>query len=1022
MSDAASTRPPQAPGPPDPAATNLVSGLMGEQRERWRRGERVLVESYLERHPTLRSDPDGVLDLLYNEFVAREECGETPRPEEYCERFPHLAAGFRAQLIFHRAFSLRTLAPPTLVRGPHWPELRGGPAQRTPGPLPHVPGYEVLGELGRGGMGVVYKARHVRLDRVVALKMILAGAYAGAQECDRFRAEAQSAARLQHPHIVQIHEVGEHDGRPYLTLEFVDGGSLAQRLTGAPFPAAQAAPLVHCLARAVQHAHERGVVHRDLKPANILLTAEGVPKITDFGLARRLDGDAAETRTGAILGTPCYMAPEQAAGRAGAAGTPADVYGLGAILYELLTGRPPFLAATALETLELVRDQEPVPPRRLQPRVPRDLETICLKCLQKDPGKRYASAAELAQDLERFLSGRSVRARPTPRWERALKWARRRPAVAGLLAVSGLAAILLMVTLAVSNVMIRKEKERAEANYRAAEVNRQIATDAVNSYYTAVSEDVLLREPGQHQLRKQLLQYARDFYERFVKERQDDPGARAELARALWRLANITSEVDLDTRKATELLQEAEAIQEPLAHASPDVAPLQSDLARTLHSMGALAYDRGDMEAADGAYQRARAIREELVHGNPEAAENQDGLAQTCHNLANLYRRLGKTDEALAALKQSLPLRQRLADRHPEVPSYQANLAVTHMLFGVLYSDRDQLMSEKASQDARDLLVELVAAHPRISRYQHLLGETLQNLGILYHDRQKDRAGACYEESLTIRKKLADENPQVIDYQSGLARTHCSAGLLCSSLGQPAEAEKHFQAALKVQDKVGPGTQQLGFRRDWAASHNNLGILYHQTNRVDLAEQSYRQAIKLIEGLPHEQQELPEISVALGGFYGNLGEAFLDRLQFAEALVPYDQAIERLEAVRVKKESDPHLGPFLRNTYLGRALARVRTDDRAGALADAQKVEAEVDQGGPLPGNTLYGLARVYAICSNSDNEHAAHAVRLLVQAREAGFFKDPAQVENLKNNKDFGPLWSREDYKMFERTLDGQR
>jgi tetratricopeptide (TPR) repeat protein len=1020
MSDPASTRPAQTPGPPDPAATNLVSGLLGEQRERWRRGERVLVESYLERHPTLRSDPDGLLDLMYNEFVAREECGETPRPEEYCERFPDLAAGFRAQLIFHQAFSLRTQAPPTLIRGPHWPELRGGPALRTPGPLPHVPGYEVLGELGRGGMGVVYKARHLRLDRVVALKMILAGAYAGAQECDRFRAEAQSAARLQHPHIVQIHEVGEHDGRPYLTLEFVDGGSLAQRLTGTPFSAAQAAPLVHCLARAVQHAHERGVVHRDLKPANILLTAEGVPKITDFGLALRLDGDAANTRTGTILGTPCYMAPEQAAGRAGAAGRPADVYGLGAILYELLTGRPPFLAATALETLERVREQEPVPPRHLQPGVPRDLETVCLKCLQKDPARRYASATDLAQDLERFLSGQPIRARPTPAWERVLKWARRRPAVAGLLAVCGLAAILLMATLAVSNVRIRNEKERAELNYQAAEASRRDANEAVDRSFTKISEDVLLKEPGMHQLRKDLLQSAREFYERFVVERKDDPDARAELGRALWRLASITSEIDLDTRKATELLKEAEAIQEPLARASPDAAPLQSDLARTLHSLGALAYDRGDMEAAGGAYQRARAIREELLHGNPEAAEYQDGLAQTCHNLANLHRRLGKTDDALAALNQALPLRQQLADKFSDDPRYQANLAVTDMLFGVLYSDRNLAKSEKASQGARDLLVELVAAHPRISRYQHLLGETMQNLGILYHDRQKDKARACYDESLTIRKKLAEENPKVIDYQSGLARTHCSAGLLCSSLGQPAEAEKHFQAALKVQNKVGPGTQQLGFRRDWAASHNNLGILYHQTNRVDLAEQSYRQAIKIMEGLPHEQQGLPEIAVALGGFYGNLGDAFRDRLQFREALGPYDQAIEKLEAVRAKKASDPHLWPFLRNTSLGRALARVRTDDQAGALADAQKVEADVDQGEPLPGSTLYDLARVYAMCSNSDNEHAAHAVRLLVQARAAGLFKDLAQVENLK--KDFGPLRSREDYKMFERTLEGQR
>jgi formylglycine-generating enzyme required for sulfatase activity len=417
----------------------LLSDLLVEQRERWRRGERVLVEAYLERHPDLRGDREAILDLLYNEFVAREERGEAPRPEEYDERFPDLSAGFRAQLQFHQALAPHSLTPPTLVPGPHSALLRGAAGSRPAASLPHVPGYELLAELGRGGMGVVYKARHLRLDRVVALKMILSGAFAGGHECARFRTEAQSAARLQHPHIVQIHEVGEHDGRPYLTLEYVDGGTLAQRLTGRPFPAGQAAQLILSLARAVQHAHERGVVHRDLKPANILLTADGAPKVTDFGLARRLDADATQTRTGAVLGTPCYMAPEQAAGRAN---TSADVYGLGAILYELLTGRPPFLAATAVETLELVRGQDPVPPRRLQPSVPRDLETICLKCLQKDLPKRYGTAAELAEDLRRFQSGEPIVARPVGRAERTAKWVRRNPLVAGAVAAVALSLVL----------------------------------------------------------------------------------------------------------------------------------------------------------------------------------------------------------------------------------------------------------------------------------------------------------------------------------------------------------------------------------------------------------------------------------------------------------------------------------------------------------------------------------------------------------------------------------------------------
>jgi WD40 repeat protein/serine/threonine protein kinase len=304
-----------------------------------------------------------------------------------------------------------------------------------------VAGYEILEELGRGGMGVVYKARHLRLNRVVALKMVLAGAHAGADRLARFKTEAEAAARLQHANIVQIYEVGEQDGRPFLALEYVEGGSLAQKLDGTPQPPRAAAELVETLARTMQAAHDRGVIHRDLKPANVLLTADGTPKIADFGLAKQLDVDAGHTPSGAILGTPGYMGPEQARGHTGAIGPPADVYGLGAILYECLTGRPPFKGATTLDTiLQLLRD-EPLPPRQLVPLVPRDLETVCLKCLAKEPARRYASAAALAEDLQRFLRGEPVKARPVGSAGRAWRWCRRNPVVAGLLATVALSLL-----------------------------------------------------------------------------------------------------------------------------------------------------------------------------------------------------------------------------------------------------------------------------------------------------------------------------------------------------------------------------------------------------------------------------------------------------------------------------------------------------------------------------------------------------------------------------------------------------
>jgi WD40 repeat protein len=319
---------------------------------------------------------------------------------------------------------------------------RATPQERTSGHRPPViAGYEILGELGRGGMGVVYKGRQTSLNRLVALKMILAGGYAGAEQRTRFRTEAEAIASLQHPNIVQIYEVGEAEGKSYVALEFLEGGSLDGRLRGTPLPPKGAARLVEVLAGAVHAAHRQHIVHRDLKPANILLTADGTPKVADFGLAKRL-GEAGQTHSGAVLGTPSYMAPEQADGQSKEVGPAADVYALGAILYDCLTGRPPFKAASALDTLLQVVNEEPVPPRRLQPKLPLDLETVCLKCLRKEPAARYASAAELAEDLRRFQAGEPVKARPVGRAERGLKWVRRHPAAA---AAYGLATLVLVL-------------------------------------------------------------------------------------------------------------------------------------------------------------------------------------------------------------------------------------------------------------------------------------------------------------------------------------------------------------------------------------------------------------------------------------------------------------------------------------------------------------------------------------------------------------------------------------------------
>jgi serine/threonine-protein kinase len=320
-----------------------------------------------------------------------------------------------------------------------FPSPNESPSYSTEQPdLPRVPGYEVEGVLGRGGMGVVFRARHLRLNRPVALKMVLAGPYAAPEVLERFLREAEAIAGLRHPNVVQVYDVGEAAGRAYFTMELVEGGSLARKLAGAPLPARQAAALVATVAEAIHVAHQGGIVHRDLTPANVLLTADGTPKVTDFGLAKRLEGGGGLTLTGAPMGTPSYMAPEQARGDKGAIGPAVDVYALGAILYECLTGRPPFRAETSTATIQQVLADDPVPPARLNRGVPRDLETICLKCLQKDPAKRYPTAAEFAADVERFSKHEPIQARPPGRVERCLRWVRRRPAAAALLSALGL--------------------------------------------------------------------------------------------------------------------------------------------------------------------------------------------------------------------------------------------------------------------------------------------------------------------------------------------------------------------------------------------------------------------------------------------------------------------------------------------------------------------------------------------------------------------------------------------------------
>lgn len=441
------------------SASQTLDSILDRQREALFAGNRPTVESLLA-GSHVADDEEAQLDLLYNEIVILEELGEPAVLQDYVSRYPHLEDALRLHFEIHQAINGPLLDATDVLDGDEtWAESTAdlwSPGKR-------VNGYEIQQQIGQGGMGIVYRAHDLRLNRDVALKVFHLNRSPTQREVLRFHAEAESLARLTHPNIVRIFEVGEFEGRPYLALELVDTETLAQRLQQTVLSPKDAATLMETLALAIHHAHEHQIIHRDLKPANILFDRDGTPKITDFGLAKNLQEDfhfrGDITRTGEPLGTPRYMAPEQAAGQHQHVGAATDVYSLGTLLYECLTGQAPFVASSVVETMQRIRTEEPISPRRLQRGIPRDLETICLHCLQKSPQRRYRSALMLANDLHRFLLHEPIQARPVSAWERIWKWCRRRPAHAALIAI---AMIFCFTCLAVFTLGRQAEARRIE--------------------------------------------------------------------------------------------------------------------------------------------------------------------------------------------------------------------------------------------------------------------------------------------------------------------------------------------------------------------------------------------------------------------------------------------------------------------------------------------------------------------------------------------------------------------------------
>jgi tetratricopeptide (TPR) repeat protein len=532
------------------------------------------------------------------------------------------------------------------------------------------PGYQILGELGRGGMGVVYRARQQALNRLVALKVILGAGHAGQDQLTRFRAEATTAAQLQHANIVQVFEVGEHHGQPFFSLELVEGGSLADHLKGEPQPPGEAAQLVRTLALAVHHAHERGVIHRDLKPANVLI-AQGMEdqkqlgstlvaghwssrlKVTDFGLAKQQSSESGLTASGAVLGTPSYMAPEQAAGKGQEVGPRSDVYALGAVLYECLTGRPPFRGPTVMDTVLQVMTDEPVPPSRLQPKVPRDLETICLKCLAKKPDARYATAADLAADLGRFLTGEPVQARPAAAVARAWKWSRRHPALAtvGFIFAVPLPILLgVMVYLWAEGRAARRaaEEERAaavrsrdEADHERALAQGYLksALGTMDKVLNRIGDDRMARVPAIQEDRTAILADAVEFYESLLRLDSTDPAVRAQSADMYGRLGRIAL-IGGDIERSGRQSQTAIDLLTALDQENPGRLEYRAELAKHYVFLGHSKVLNGDFGPGLQAYEKGAALSEELMRAKPEELTYRRSAVEARRSLGYFFMQI----------------------------------------------------------------------------------------------------------------------------------------------------------------------------------------------------------------------------------------------------------------------------------------------------------------------------------------------------------------------------------------------
>jgi serine/threonine-protein kinase len=840
-----------------------------------------------------------------------EEMLESDRtPEEVCRDCPELLPEIRQRWT---AFRLADSALSALFPDPEAP-LGVEPTAAIPhsAHLPEVPGYRVEALLGHGGMGVVYRARHLRLGRAVALKMLLGGPCARREELKRFLREAQAVAGLRHSNIVQIYDCGEVDGRPYFTMELVEGGNLADQIRGVPQPARRSATLVATLADAIHSAHESKIVHRDLKPSNILIAKDGTPKITDFGLARRLEGDAGLTLSGAPLGTPSYMAPEQARGDKSAIGPATDVYALGAILYELLTGLSPFRADTAAGTLHLVLTAEPISPAQLNPLVPRDLTTICLKCLSKEPGRRYAGARELADDLRQFLNGGPIQARPPGRWERGWRWLRRRPAVATALVAAGLLAICL-----VGAALVLNREQTAQA--RGVEEDLQEATLQQKKFAWAEAAAALERAKGRlgsggpAELHRRVEQaaYRLDQARRDVSLAARLEAIRLKRATHVEGYFNSASERRFTNARADQEYEQAfrqagfeEVGKDPVAaatHVRESVVTEALLAYLTDWAVCAVAPDRQDWLLAVARRANPGAWSDRVR--DPAAWRDGAALAALAGDMPTTEQaiplRLALAERLQATGGNALGVLQQVREAHPD--DCWANFLSGKVLredgkpveAAACYRNALKIRSDAAAYNNLGLALYDV--------YARAGGATWNDVVALYQrGLTEDRQSAPAHNNLgVVLKARGDWDNAVEEYRlalridPGSAPAHCNFAFITAYRGAPGEAIEHFQNALRLDPQCalahyGLGVVLLFEDHLHTAWDNHQRALRNDPKNREAYDRIYHEAF--IHALVHYHRAVdfdPHWAQSPSG----LGLSAQDQRRLVEALDQYDQAL-----------------------------------------------------------------------------------------------------------------------------------